>query len=69
MPRPKRIDRPVEKSISLPESLCARVDLAFWSELEWRVPHGAWGKYVQGLIEKDLELRAPLPPASSHLPL
>ncbi len=55
MPRPAKVDRPVEKSISLPESLCVQVDLILWSELEQRVPHGAWAKYVKRLVEEDLQ--------------
>ena len=55
MPRPAKVDRPVEKSISFPESLCVQVDLILWSELEQRVPHGAWSRYVRALIEADLQ--------------
>lgn len=58
MPRPKKVNRPVEKSISLPETLCAQVDLMLWSELEERVPHGAWARYVRGLLEQDQLRRA-----------
>lgn len=57
MPRPRKGVRPVEKSISLPQDLCVRVDLLLWSELEERVPHGAWATYVQGLIERDMKAR------------
>jgi hypothetical protein len=58
MPRPKRADRPVEKTINLPLSVVAKVDLILWSELEEKVPHGAWAGYVRALIEQDLERRA-----------
>ncbi len=58
MPRPRKAIRPVEKSISLPEDLCTRVDLILWSDLEEKVPHGAWASYIQGLIEDDLARRA-----------
>jgi len=54
MPRPKKVIRPVEKSISIPQDLCARIDLLLYSELEGRVPHGAWSRYIQELIRKDL---------------
>ena len=57
MPRPLKTDRPVEKSINLPTSLCTQVDLLLWSELEEKVPTGAWSKYVVSLIEQDLESR------------
>ena len=57
MPRPLKADRPVEKSINLPTSICTQVDLLLWSELEEKVPTGAWSKYVRALIEKDLAER------------
>lgn len=54
MARPRKTDRPVEKNISLPQSLVARVELELFSELEGRVPFGAWQKYVVRLIESDM---------------
>ena len=58
MPRPRKAIRPVEKNISLPEDLVARVDLELYSDLEGKVPFGAWQRYVEGLIRADLERRA-----------
>ena len=55
MPRPRKAIRPVEKNISLPQDLVLRVDLKLWSELEGKVPFGAWQRYVEGLIRADLE--------------
>ena len=57
MPRPKKIDRPVPKTLHLPESLVAQVDLLLFSEVEGRVPMGAWQKYLSSLILQDLEKR------------
>lgn len=54
MARPIKTDRPVEKNLSLPSSLVARVDLELFSALEGKVPFGAWQKYVVRLIEEDL---------------
>ena len=54
MARRKKIDRPVEKTICLPESLVARVDLQLYSELEGKVPFGAWQKLVTNLLENYL---------------
>ena len=54
MPRPSKTDRPVEKRINLPESLVAQVELKLFSDVEGRVPYGAWAAYVQRLIEEDL---------------
>ena len=54
MPRPRKTDRPVEKNLSLSSSLVARVELELFSELEGKVPFGAWQRYVTKLIEDDL---------------
>ncbi len=55
MGRPKKAIRPVEKNISIPEDLCLKIDLQLFSELEQRVPHGAWSRYITDLIRKDLQ--------------
>lgn len=54
MPRPRKTDRPVEKTICLPQTLVARVDLELYSELEGKVPFGAWQKLVIELLERHL---------------
>ena len=54
MARPKKIDRPVEKRIMLPESLVARVELELYSDLEGKVPFGAWQKFLVELINERL---------------
>lgn len=54
MPRPRRTDRPVEKNISLPETLVLKVDLMLFSDLEGKVPFGAWKAYIETLIRQDL---------------
>jgi hypothetical protein len=58
MPKPPRADRPIEKTLSLPTSLVTKVDLILFSDIEQRVPHGAWRDYVVALIEQDLQRRA-----------
>lgn len=55
MGRPAKLDRPVEKSISIPGSIHTRLELLLFSELEGRVPHGAWSKLVEGLLRDYLE--------------
>jgi hypothetical protein len=50
MPKPKRVIRPVEKKISIPEDIVLRIDLELYSGLEQRVPHGAWSKLVTSLL-------------------
>lgn len=52
MARPPKLDRPVEKSISLPASIHTRMELELFSELEGRVPHGAWSKLVTTLLRE-----------------
>lgn len=52
MPRPKKTDRPVEKHIPLPTSLVAEVELRLFSELEGKVPHGAWSGLVIQLLQE-----------------
>ena len=54
MAKPARIDRPVEKSLSLPTSLVAKIELRLYSELEKRVPHGAFSKFVIQCVEEYL---------------
>ena len=58
MARPKKAIRPVEKNVSLPEDLVARVELELYSELEGKVPFGAWQRYLEGLIRADLNKRS-----------
>jgi hypothetical protein len=50
VPRPKKAIPSVTKEISLPPDLVARVDLALYSELEDRVPHGAWQRLLTELL-------------------
>ncbi len=57
MARPKKTDRPVEKNISLPQSVVVRVELELFSELEGKVPFGAWQRYIVRLVEADLAKR------------
>jgi hypothetical protein len=57
MARPRKTDRPVEKNISLPQSVVVRVELELFSELEGKVPFGAWQRYIVRLVEADLARR------------
>lgn len=58
MPKPKRAIRPVEKTVSLPEDLVARVDLTLFSEVEGKVPHGAWARFVEARLREYFEKQA-----------
>lgn len=53
--KPPRVIRPKEKSISLPEDVVARIDLELYSELEQKVPHGAWSRLVEKLLREHLD--------------
>jgi hypothetical protein len=53
--RPPKASRPVEKNISLPEDLVLRVDLLLFSELEGKVPHGAWSRLVTRVLTHYLD--------------
>ena len=55
MPRPKAITPSVEKSISLPLGLCAKVDLLLLDPLESKIPHGAWSRLIQALLREWLQ--------------
>lgn len=57
MPRPRKAVPSVEKNLSLPRDLVVAVDLELFSELEGKVPFGAWGRYVERLIREDLAKR------------
>ena len=54
MARPKKAIRPVEKNLSLPGDMVAQVELFLFSEIEGKVPFGAWSKYLQELVREDL---------------
>lgn len=58
MPRPRKAIRPVEKNISLPQDLVLQVDLLLYSELEGKVPFGAWQRYIERIVREDLARRA-----------
>jgi hypothetical protein len=57
MPRPKHVDRPIDKKISIPESVVAEIDLELFSEIEGKVPHGAWARLINELLVKHIKQR------------
>lgn len=57
MPRPRKIDRPVQKEVSIPQSIYASVELELWSELEECVPRGSWSALVEQLLREWLAQR------------
>lgn len=52
MAKPARIDRPIKKNLSLPESLVTRVELLLYNEVEKKVPFGAWQELVTRLLDE-----------------
>lgn len=57
MGRPKNVIPSIEKHISIPQDVVARVELELWSEVEGRVPQSAWKELVTELLEQWLEAR------------
>lgn len=55
MPRPKSVNPTVAKEIYLDQRLVAKVDLALFSELEGRVPQGAWQRLLTQLLQQWLK--------------
>lgn len=61
MSRRKHLDPPVEICLSIPESLRAWLEVHLWSDVDGRVPAGAYTRFLQARIEeyqtwKDLDL-------------
>jgi len=53
--KPRRLQRSVEKTICLDEDLVRSVDLLLFSEVERRVPFGAWKAFLTTCIQEKLE--------------
>ena len=54
MGRPKKLKPSIEKTICLDADLVAKVDLILFSELEGKVPFGAWQRFVTLAINNQL---------------
>lgn len=52
MARPASINKPIEKKLSLDAELVAKVELALFSDLEGRVPYGAWSGLIEQLLRE-----------------
>jgi hypothetical protein len=50
MARPKSPFPKLEKSVSLPETLCLRVDALYRDPIMDRVQHGAWSALIEALL-------------------
>lgn len=55
MGRPKQTTPAVFRNIALPEPLANKLDLHLFSEVEGRVPHGAYKVFFSDLLEQFFE--------------
>jgi len=53
--RPAKVVKSVEKTISLPLEVVLKIDLLLFSELEGKVPHGSWSRFVTTLLNRYLK--------------
>lgn len=59
MPRPLKIDRPQQVHVHLPQSVYSLLRTRLYSEVEGRVPHGEFSRYITDLIRRDLAPEEP----------
>lgn len=52
MARPKQTTPSVFKNIALPEPLAAKLDIELFSDLEGRIPTGAYKEFFSALLEQ-----------------
>lgn len=57
MPRPRKLDRPHRLEVQLPNSIYSKLTLELYSDLEGRVPHGAYSEVINGLVTDWLKSR------------
>lgn len=50
MAKPKSIIPTIEKKISIPADLCARLELELHSDVEGRIPYGAQSEFICRLL-------------------
>lgn len=55
MPRPKAVNPKLEKKLHLDAELVAKAELQLFSDLEGRVPYGAWSGYIEQLMRQHFE--------------
>lgn len=70
MSRPRRVIRPTSLEVSIPETIRGRLDLFLFSEVEGRVPLGAYSRLVTRLLSEFFEGEelplSPYVPAAPH---
>lgn len=52
MPRPKNLVKTIFLNVGLPEDVHTQLTLHLWSEMEQRVPHGAFQAFLSQLIRE-----------------
>lgn len=57
MARPPRVDRPVRVEVQLPQSVHSKLQIELYSEVEGRVPHGAFSNLMKELVSAWLRTR------------
>lgn len=57
MARHPSLDPATRLEVAVPQSLRVRIDLLLFSEVEGRVPHGAYSEYFCRLAREDFERR------------
>lgn len=50
------VDKPLLVRFYLPTSYKAKMDFILWSEVEKRVPHGAYTEFLSSIVKKTLDL-------------
>lgn len=55
--RPPKVMRPVKLTTYLPEDLRAKLDLYLYSDVEGRVPHGAYSAFLAERVKEFFEQR------------
>lgn len=55
MARPPKAIKSVSKHLQIEEHLASQFDLLLFSDLEGRVPHGAWSALINQLLRERLE--------------
>ena len=69
MARPTRTIRSISKNIRLSEIICAKMELALYSDVEGRIPVGAQAALIEGLLKAHFDsLEASQPPSEGVLP-
>lgn len=55
MARPFNVIRPTSLHVFLPEDIRAKLDIHLYSAVEGRVPQGAYGRFIAGLVREFFE--------------